>query len=53
MQKVTSLFAIATLAIFLPACAKKVKKQEVTTEQVHPEPVATKVEKNNKEDFAL
>lgn len=53
MKKVTSLFAVATLAILLPACAKKVKKQETPTEQIQPEPVTEKVEKNNKEDFAL
>ena len=53
MKKCTSLFAVATLALVFPACAKKAAKQEpVKTEQVQEEVVHQTVS-NDKESYTV
>jgi len=53
MNKFTSLFAVAALALVFPACAKKAAKQEpIKTEQVQEEAVHQTVS-NDKESYSV
>ena len=53
MKKLTSLFAVAAIALVFPACAKKAAKQEpVKTEQVQEEAVH-QTASNDKENYTV